>query len=142
MQVSEFSLHLMVRHPEADLSGLPRELALTASRVWKAGAPRMTPAGIPLSGIYRSSYCGMEIRHAPDCTLPEAIEGFLDHLLPRRATIDRLGNTGGRFDLVVYWYSPGNTGEEFPPSLLRALADMNIALGLDIYGDKPLGLCG
>jgi hypothetical protein len=142
MQVSEFSLFLMVKHPQADLSGLPRELALPASRMWKAGEARITPAGIPLSGFYRNSYCGLEIRHAPDNSLSEAIEDFLVHLRPHRATIDGLCRTGGRFDLVVYWYSPGNTGEAFAPSLLRALADMNIALGLDVYGDKPLGLCG
>lgn len=142
MQVTEFSLFLMVKHPEADLSELARELSLPAKRVWKAGEPRMTPTGLPLSGTYSNSHCGMEIRHAPDSSLTEAIEDFLDYLRPRRAVVDRLSNSGGRLDLMVYWYSPGNTGEEFPPALLRALADMNIALGLDIYGDKPLGLCG
>ncbi|HTQ14759.1 MAG TPA: hypothetical protein VMH86_12870 [Rhizomicrobium sp.] len=141
MRVQEFSLLLMVKHPDADLSDLPGALGLEAARIWKAGTPRMTPAGIPLTGVYHCSYCGLSIAHAPDSTLMEAIEDVLEHLRPRRAVVDRLSNTGGRFDLVVYWYSPGNTGEEFPPYLLGALADLNIALGIDVFGDKPLGLC-
>ena len=142
MRVSEFSLLLMVKHPKADLSGLPHELSLRAKRIWKAGELRMTPGGIPLSGVHQHSYCGLEIDLAPHSTLAQAIEDFIARLRPRRSSLDRLVGTGARLDLIVEWYSPGNTGEAFPPTLLGALADMNIALGLDIYGDKPLGLCG
>jgi len=138
MRVTEYSLVLAVKHPDADLSALPRELDLTAKRVWKADDPRTTPAGIPLSGRYRESYCCLQVEQTPQASLSRAIGVFLDHLRPRRGAVERVCATGGAIELIVHWYSPGNTGEDFPPSLLGALADMNIALGLDIYGDKPL----
>jgi hypothetical protein len=137
MVVSEFSLFLMVGHPQADLSDLPRELGLTANRVWKAGERRTTPTGIPLPGSYGRSYCGLQVGQASLAALPQAIRGFLDHVRPRRAAIARLCESGGEFQLVVRWYSPGNTGESFQPDLLRDIAELGIALGLDIYGDKP-----
>jgi hypothetical protein len=137
-RVTDFSLFLMVKHPTADLSDLPQALGLRAARIWKVGEPRVTPKGKSLDGLYRDSYCGLYLDHSGSATLPEAIASAIDQLRPNCGVIDTLIAGGGRFLLNVYWHSAFNTGEEFDASLLRALADMNISLGVDIYCDSSV----
>jgi hypothetical protein len=134
-QVTDFSLFLMVWHPAADLSDLPTKLGLEAARIWKIGEPRATSNGRPLEGVYRESYCGLNIEHDIGLMLPEAISSVIRRLYRNRALIAELRSSGGRFHLNVYWHSAFNTGEVFEPELLSALADIGLALGIDVYCD-------
>lgn len=126
----------MVKHPSADLSGLPEMLGLRAARIWRVGEPRVTPKGNPLDGLYQHSYCGLYIEHHPGVTLPKTLLSVADHLRPNADKIRTLCTSGGRFLLNVYWHSAFNTGEEFDPPVLVALANMNLALGIDVYCDN------
>jgi hypothetical protein len=137
MRVTDFSLFLMVKHPEADLSHLPSNLGLTAKRIWKAGESRTKPKGAALQGTYRESYCGLEIEPIAGANLSDAISAALSRLEPKREALDQLRQTGGSVELIVHWSSPGNTGETLEPSLLSELGSLNIALGIDVYGEDP-----
>ncbi|HEY2068622.1 MAG TPA: DUF4279 domain-containing protein [Rhizomicrobium sp.] len=136
MRVTDFSFSFRVSHPSADLAHLPERLGLECGRVWKAGEPRTNPKGGALPGVNRSSYCWLKTSLAPEHTLPQAIAAFLDYLRPHKALLDELHTGGGELELFVYWSSDANTGETFEPVLLRAMADMNMALSLDIYGSQ------
>src|ERR1700680_2161881 len=51
-----YIISLRIRHPTRSLDHLGAELNLTPSRVSRAGAPRTSPRGAPLSGVYAENF--------------------------------------------------------------------------------------
>lgn len=102
----------------------------------KIGEPRMNPKGIPLGGVYDSSYCSFNLTRLDDEDLHEMLDRVVDSLLQHKELFHQIRNNGGRSEFFIGWYSPGNTGDSFSYSLLSKLGDLQIDLAFDVYGKE------
>ena len=116
-------------------------LSLRATRVCIAGEPRVTPTGKPLKGVYPDNfYVGQVIERAEfedsdiDRDLGACIALALDRLQPSLDGIRRLRNDNARMEFFIGWTIRSNGGTELEPALLARLAELGIALSLDVYG--------
>lgn len=130
-QRTELSLHL--KHPTRDLSTVCRTLGLRPKIIWKKGDERQTPKGRSIGGVRESSYCSVELGAASKVELSKKIESALRLLKPHRPIFRRLSLTGGRISFYIGWFCDEHTGETFSSKILAQMADMHIALDLNVY---------
>ena len=128
-----YDLSLRIEHPSADLALVCSQLGMTPKIIWRAGEPRTTPVGNPLTGNRDQSYCSTPIDHPADFSLAEALDALLDRLMANRKIFDELAATGGSGNVFVGWYSGPNSGERFDPSLLSRHSALGLSLDLDVY---------
>jgi hypothetical protein len=111
-------------------------LGLTPKRSWMAGAPRKTPKGNPLEGVYDASYwtCRLVDGTWPDRELPAAIEAALDQLAPKQDWFVEIAASGGTSELFVGWFfDEGNSGDTLDHRLLGRLSSFAMNLSFDVY---------
>ena len=130
-QRTQLSLHLM--HPARDLSIVCRSLGLRPKVIWKKGDARRTPKGTSIGGARESSYCSIDLGAASKVDLSKKIQAAAQLLKPHRTILRRLSSTGGRISFYIGWFCEEDTGEEFSHETLALLADLPIALDLNIY---------
>jgi hypothetical protein len=110
------------------------------SRTWTVGAPRQTPKGAPLKGVYKENYwtTRLEDGASADRDLSDTIAATLDQLDDRRAFLRDFAETGGRSELFIGWFfDDGNSGDVFGHELLGRLADFRLDLSFDVYAASP-----
>lgn len=129
-----YRVSLRVTHPTLDPAETAAQLAAEAKVSWAAGEPRKTPKGRLLGGVREESYCAFDIGSGNDGALAECLDAAVARLQPARDFIRQMRATGGSLMLYVSWYPAGDTGEVFGAALLRDMADLGIALGLNVYG--------
>ena len=135
MNTFRYALSFRATHPFVDLSELCHELDVTPLRIWKAGDRRRTPKGDPLDGVYTQSYCTLTLDHLRNMQLAHAIAVFLVRARSIKPLLARLSESGAEFNLFVGWFTEGNSGARLRWELLRDLAELQISLDLDVYGD-------
>jgi hypothetical protein len=126
-------------HPHLNPSRLAAALGWRPSDIWESGDGRRTPAGTPLSGTYKQSYCTFDVR-APgrNASLDETLALSLDHLDPHGATLRRWANTGGRSEFFVGLYVKTSAGYVVDAQIMRRCAKLGINFGLlIILGKRP-----
>jgi hypothetical protein len=131
----EYAVALRLKHSSEDPALWTRELGMLPMHSQTAGKPRHTPNGSPLSGLAKQSFWISDL-HLPSAVvdLPDAIEAICDLLSPRRETLRRIADTGGKAELFVgFVLERTNTGFELPAALLRSLGDLGLQLSFDIY---------
>ena len=126
-------LSLQIRHPDRDLSVVCETLGRRPNVIWKKGEERRTPKGRRLRGTQERSYCTIDLGPASRTALSKKIATALAWLTPHRALLRRLVATGGRVSFYVGWFCDEHTGEAFEADLLAAMADLRIALDLNLY---------
>jgi len=119
-----------------DVAEISQQLKLEPK--WKrvAGAPRMTPAGVSLGGVYETSYCSFRLTRKDGEELFELLGRIVDDLLPHQDLFQRIREGGGRSEFFVGWYSPSNSGNTFGYELLAKLGELRIDLALDVYAEQ------
>lgn len=157
--MNTYSAYLRVRHPSIDPGEITRELGLQPAHAWAAGSPRGEPGGArgahagsywfaPLGeSVWRRLEAGAAAPPEGDewpfgSTLPP-LETFLRSqlrlLAPHRGFFARLGSDGGSCELAVTLSARERFSVELPPGLLRSLADLGIAITLDVStGEEPV----
>jgi hypothetical protein len=158
--MNTYTAYLRVRHPSIDPGEITRELGLKPAHAWAAGSPRGEPAAA--RGAHAESYwfapLGESVWHRAEAaaadpatagdawsfgsTVPP-LETFLLSqmrlLVPHRAFFARLGTEGGSCELAVTLSARERFSVELPPGLLRSLADLAIAITLDVStGEEPV----
>jgi hypothetical protein len=130
-QRTKLSLH--IRHPTRNLLSVCQVLGLQPKILWKKGDERQTPKGTKTGGTRENSYCAIELGAASKVRLSEKLEVALRMLKRHRALLRRLHSTGGRASFYIGWFCEGDTGEELGYEVLDGMADLRIALDLNIY---------
>jgi hypothetical protein len=123
-----------------DPSALTKSLRLKPSNTWKAGEPRCTPTGQPLTGVNRESFWTARLiqkRYAttPRRSLEASLASEIKRLQKHRALFRRIQRTGGRTELFVGIFGQNgfNFGGELDTDLLAGFTNLGLSLGLDIY---------
>ena len=130
-QRTKVSLHLV--HPTRDLSIVCRTLGFRPKVIWKKGDERRTPKGTSIGGTRKDCYCSIDLGAASKVGLSKKIEAAAQLLKPHRTILRRLSSTGGRISFYIGWFCDEHTGEEFSYEILARMADLHIALDLNIY---------
>jgi hypothetical protein len=145
--MNQYTAYLRVRHPSIDPGEITRVLGIEPAHAWAAGSPR---DGAPATrGPHQESYWFAPLgeRLWPSGlagAVPVApFEAFLlaqiRLLTPHKGFFARLSTDGGTCELAVTLSAGDRCTVELPAALLRSLAELNIAITLEIStGDEPV----
>jgi hypothetical protein len=97
-----------------------------------AGEPRQTPKGGPLEGHYRESTCTCDVAKGEDGELATQLRHAMDVIELRRDVLRDLRAQGATFAFYITWQPEGDSGEMFDANLLHRMAELGIALGLNV----------
>jgi hypothetical protein len=137
-----FDVELLIKHPSIDPAEITAALGLEAAGSHRVGDRRMTPRGTLLEGNYPDT----RWRHSARCTVShqwfaDRVESLVADLLPHKAFLSRLLQTGGKLTLIVQFLGDGYFGDEIPQSTLAKIADLGLSLGIECFmvpqSDQP-----
>jgi len=84
------------------------------------------------------SRCSIDLGSTRRKLLSKQIEAALVLLKPHRRLLRNLSSTGGRVSFFVGWFCDEHAGDSFDRQILDGMADLRIALDLNIYiPDRP-----
>ena len=86
--------------------------------------------------LLEGSYPDTRWRHERQFTVShqwfaDKVESLVAHLLPHKAFLSRLLQTGGK--LIVQFLGDGYFGDEIPQSTLAKIADLGFSLGIECF---------
>jgi uncharacterized protein DUF4279 len=110
-----------------------RTLGLRPKVIWKRGDERRTPKGTRIGGTRSDSHCSIELGATSRAGLSKKIETAVRLLKPHRTLLRRLSSTGGRISFYIGWFCDEHTGEALSHENLARMAELRIALDLNIY---------
>lgn len=146
----EFTVMLIMRHPNADPELLTRELGLSPEYSWRAGDSRKPESGGEASGKYRETYWAARIYPYPQpCPVP-AFETLLDAfgmpvetasmplesvlsigtlILKRRRDLwERLQAEGASAEFLIALASCDRVDLKLPADLLSAMGSLGLSM--------------
>ncbi len=131
--MKDFTIILLIRHPNIDPEDISRELKLEPRTVWKVGDQIRTPKGRVMSGHREYSSWTHVFERRTDSPFFEEVEHALSRLAPHKEFITRIINEGGYGE--IYFQLPGqvNQGSSAKPSVLRLIADLGLYLGVEVF---------
>jgi hypothetical protein len=133
-----YSISLRVFHPTIDPVEISKTLSLSPARMCKVGAPRQTPKGTPLEGVYRETFWYTKLvpegeRSSNDTLLEEFLFDTYQQLRAHREFFARVRAEGGRVELFIGTFGDRNYGFEFSPQLLASFGEFGVSLSFDVY---------
>jgi hypothetical protein len=154
--MNTYTAFLCVRHPSIDPAEVTRTLGLSPVHAWTAGSAREKDGSETVRGSHPDSYWlaplaePMWLRSQDSRSAETAATGSSSWLLsrglplevfllgqmrllnPHKAFFARLKTEGGTCALSVMLNASERWGIEFPPALLRSLADLNIGVSIEV----------
>jgi hypothetical protein len=132
-----FAVSLRLRHPSIDPAEVTTALGVEPQFQWKAGARRHSPSGQLLEGFYDKSYWTARLTVDAESSLTEVLRSHLLELEKRKHFLMDVRATGGSVEYFIGWFTTDvSGGETFDCELLRRLADLQIDLSFDVYGQR------
>ena len=134
-----YSVSLRLWHPTILSAEITAALGIEPSRSMDVGAPRATPKGAPLEGVYDESFWTARLSDGKSInrSLSLAIGEALDDLASRQDFFREFVGDGGRAEFFIGWFFDDNSGDVFDHELLARLADFKIDLSFDVYPSTP-----
>ncbi len=138
MSTYEFTISLHIRHPTMDPSRITQMLGIEPQHAWRAGAPRRSPAGEQLDGVYRESYWTARLMDDPQLSAEGvSVESVLMQtvsLLHRsHEFLELLSTEGGVAELHVSLFARGDFRLDLPAESVALLGRLRVALSLDVH---------
>lgn len=128
-----FTAWLSISHPDIDPVEISRTVALPPTRATRAGEPRTTPTGDPLTGLYGLSHWTHRFDIQKTADLAPVLDELVQRLQSHRSFFHRIVMEGGKIEFFCGVFAAGNWDESLPHSLLGRLADLKVNLRLDVY---------
>jgi len=124
---------LCVTHPTIDPAKITTALDLAPKLMTRVGAPRKTPGGKPMAGVYKFSRWvhNFDVKGASE--LGAVLEDLAERLQKHRQFFHRVVRDGGSVKLFCGVYADGNWDEDLSHSLMGKLAALQVGLRLDVY---------
>lgn len=130
---SRFEVSLRIWHPQVDPAEITRELGWTPDVARTVGEPRATPKGTPLPGTNKQSFWYAVLLPVPGSSLSSVIREANQRLMPRKAYINGLVNSGGVLEYFVGWFINSNDGESIDWRTIVECGELRIGLRFDVY---------
>ena len=128
-----FKVSLSVTHPDMDPAEISTALDLAPERATRAGDPRTTPKGDPLSGAYNFSCWTHQFDVERASELGVVLESLAERLQRHQQFFHRVVQDGGSVELFCGVFAAGNWDEILSHSLMGELAALQVDLRLDVY---------
>jgi len=137
-----YSVSIVIRHPTADPEEISCELGLLPTKSLKVGSKKYSPNGKVYLGVSEQTYwrCNLHSEHrarAEDGFLEDYLASLNSKLAKSKPFFKLLVDSGGYIEYFI-----GVFGGEYAimatlsPSLLKQTAELNIAIGFDIYANE------
>ena len=136
MQPFKYEVSFRIHHPAMDPELITSKLGLEPQNKWAAGAPRKTPKGTPLKGVYESSYCTFRLRPSKKIQLADFLKDFNKSLYKHKRFLKSIRSTGGKLEYFIGWFSNKDSGEIFDLELLGELVELGVDLSVAVYGSE------
>jgi Domain of unknown function (DUF4279) len=142
MSEYEFTVSLSIRHPSIGPSRITEALGIEPQHTWKAGDPRLDPAGGDRAGVYRESYWMGRLMDEPQLSSGEvSVESVLLQTLTqlRRSQpfLEQLSTDGGVAELSISLFARGDFRLELSPDSLALLGRLRLSVALDVQPHAP-----
>ncbi len=133
----EFTMSLVVRHPDIDPAQITRALALQPDHIWRTGEQRLDEVGTALGGSHRGSYWICEITARPRMEgerpgMGGELSRVLDVLRRSMGFMQDLHHGGGATELVVTIFARGDFHVELLPEESSLLGRLGVAMTINI----------
>jgi hypothetical protein len=144
MSEHEFTMSLVVRHPDIDPAQITRALGLQPGHVWSKGEQRMDHTGATLGGSRRESYWLCELPPRPKFAVERVnvgseISGVLQMLRQSIAFMQDLRHGGGAAELLITVFARGDFRLELLPEEAALLGRIGLSITIDIKsGQTPV----
>jgi hypothetical protein len=134
----EFTLSLRIRHPSIEPAVITQKLGIEPLHTWRAGDPRLGPAGELLEGTYRGSYWMGPLTHEPalssDQVTAETV--LLQALAQLRRSSDFLAGlsaAGGVAEVYVSMFAREDFRLELSSESIALLGKLGLAVTFDVH---------
>jgi hypothetical protein len=128
-----FDVALFIVHPTIDPAEISQALNLAGHIVHGVGQPRRTPVGSELDGHYRDTRWRHRVRYEVTTQHFSAeVTSFVDRLVPHRAFLNGLRESGGRAQVIITFLD-GYFGDELPQATFAKMADLGLDLGIECF---------
>jgi len=128
-----FSISLRTWHPAMPVQELIEAVGLEPQIAHSVGARRLTPAGEPLDGFYRTSYCNFDLVEKAFGDFTEALAPLLSQLDGKQSIFRQIALTGGRTELYVGVFVEGDSGFTLATDDMRRMAELSLELSVEVY---------
>lgn len=127
-------LSLRIWHPTLTPTEISASLDLAPKASGVKGQPRTTPKGRELPPpVHTTNFWAADLGQSTGKSLADGLADALDQLNPYAAFLQSVTTTGGKAEIFVGWFFDGNSGDQFSAQLLGKMANLGLALSLDIY---------
>ena len=131
-----FTISFRVRHPVYPHHVIVQSLDMAPKFAHTVGAPRMTPRGEPLDGVYKETYCSFSLIDRQNGWFTDGVNQALPSLASHREFLRSISDTGGCAELYVGVFVDGDTtGFTMDIEMMAALADLRVQLSAEFYCD-------
>jgi hypothetical protein len=132
--MKEFSIVLLIIHPNIDPELVSSTLRMKPFRCWKAGDSRATPTGAMLDGVWSDTRWNYVVDYQDDsiCIFDKVAE-LVNYLAPHKKFLSRIRTEGGSAEIIMH--VPGDThiGDSAEPTLLHRMAELGLSLGIEVF---------
>lgn len=129
-----FEVQIFIKHPSIDPAQITATLGLEPKIQSRVGEARRTPKGTPLPGAYPdTSWRYGERHHVEKQWFASRIDALVDRLLPHKAFLGGLRESGGRTWIIVEFLGDGYFGDEIPLRTLAKLVELGLDFGIEVF---------
>ena len=136
MMQQAFTVSLRVTHPLLSDETISQSLGMKAKIAHNVGAPRVTPSGEHLEGVYKATYCVFSIVDRRAGSFVDGVAELVPKVATHRAFLRSIVSTGGSSELYVGVFVDSDTvGFTLSVAMMAALADLGLQLTTEVYCD-------
>lgn len=131
-----FRISLRITHPTAMPQLISQQVARSPDVEHAVGAPRSTPKGTALPGVYKESF--WLLRGPSSDNLQEVLRWANSVTSPCSAFLREVVQTGGAVEYFIGCFVGQQLGGSIDPATLEECGRLGVTITLDIYGpDAP-----
>lgn len=134
-QSLRYGVRILIKHPHIDPSKITDVLRLKPNSTTIAGAPRTTPKGGPLPGVYPESAWSHWFDVERNRRFFQDVTKLIDRLEPYKEFLHEIVDQGGTVDLIVNLPGDINIGDALGWRDMARLAALRIDLGVEVFPD-------
>lgn len=129
-----YMIRLLIKHPSIDPATITAKLGLAPTGMTRrSGAPRETPKGNPLPGLWHQSTWSHHIDIRDKRSFFDEVVQLLELLEPNAAFLSEIIDSGGAIEMTVDLFGERNIGDSLGADHLRRLGALRINLGVEVF---------
>ena len=127
------SVRLSIRHPSIASEVITEAMGVRPTHAWTMGAPKVTPTGRPLSGIYPDTRWNYVLNSGNGDNLSEFLEKIIALIKEKTAFLKEIRAESGSVGVTVSLHGKVHSGNVITYTILEALAVAQVDLGIEVF---------